>query len=75
MKIVTTTGSSFDMTKPARSNLIMKIVNNNGAMAMQTLKILGIAGYHEEFMEQKADILIEDEFGCRAEIPEDFIWQ
>lgn len=72
--VVTKTGSTWNLAKHAKSNLITKI-SANGSTEMQILTIIGIAGEHFEFGELKTDLLVKDEFGETLEICEDFIWQ
>ena len=72
--IKTSTGTTWDLDAPATSNLITHI-GDNGRSVMSTLMILGSKGTHEEFMEQKTDLLVMDQFGETHEICEDFIWQ
>jgi hypothetical protein len=75
MIITTAGGATFNTELNARSNLIQHLIGNYGQMRMSTLTIIGIAGTHEEFMEERTDLLVKDQFGQTYEICEDYIWQ
>lgn len=73
--VQTKTGSTWNLAKSAKSNLITKISADGQSTEMQILTIIGIAGEHFEFGELKTDLLVKNEFGETLEICEDFIWQ
>ena len=74
--IKTTTGSNWDTNKTAFSNLLTTIdESNTNKTRMMKLSVFGIAGTHKEFMEEKTDLLVRDEYGDIHEICEDFVWQ
>ena len=73
-QFTTVSGSTFDLSKPVRSNLIFKFTGFNDRRIMQELSIVKISGTHEEFGELKTDFIVKDEFGETHEICEDFIW-
>ena len=71
--IKTTTGTTWRIDKPVHcSGLTM--LNANGNSEFQPCYIIGVAGTHFEFGEEKVDLIVCDQFGERHEICEDFVW-
>lgn len=71
--LITPNGSKFDLSKPAKSNLLM-IFNENGNQEFDELRLTGNQTIVEEFKEKKSMIEVEHSFGI-TEINEDFLWQ
>ena len=70
-----TLNANFDTEKIADCPSITKLSRNCQSTVMQDLRVIGPGGTHMEFMEEKQDVIIEDEFGQIHEVCEDWIWQ
>lgn len=71
--LVTAKGARFDLSKPAKSKIIM-VLNDKGQRVMDVLRLTGKFTEEMEDMEPVTMIEVEYSFGV-AEVNEDIIWQ
>jgi hypothetical protein len=72
-KQIKTKSATFNANKPVHCSGIMHI-NSNGKSELQECYVVDIAGVHLEFMEEKVDLIVRDQYGQLHQICEDFVW-